>query len=345
MIDPHVHLRDWSQSSKETVEHGLRVAKAVGITRVFDMPNTNPALTDRETILDRLALGGEAVKKVKGVSYHVWGGLTSKPSQIQEMVETWFELYPMVIGLKLYAGQSTGSMGIIDYESQKRVFTELSKNGYPGVVAVHCEKESLLCPSKFVPGKWETHSSSRPVQAEVQSVKDIIAIAKETGFKGTLHIAHVSTKDAIEEVKAAKKSGMNITMGATAHHALLTVEDAADHDRYLKMNPPLREASDRDAVFAALLDGSIDWIESDHAPHTLEDKEKGSSGIPGFAGTMILIDRLRQSGIDKERLSDLCYKNVCKTFGLEAVQSDMQIPKNALAAADNIKNEYPFYPF
>ena len=101
-------------------------------------------------------------------------------------------------------------------------------------------------------------------------------------------------------------------MGVTPHHALFTVEDAKDHDRYLKMNPPLREESDRKAVFTALMDGTADWIESDHAPHTLAQKQAGASGIPGFYNMLLLIDALKSAGISDSRLKDLTYNNCAK---------------------------------
>ena len=110
MIDPHVHFRDWNQSEKETVAHGLAVAKACGFTHVFDMPNTDPPLTDRKTILKRFALA----EGITGIEYYVWAGLTADPAQIEEVVEIYAELRPKVVGLKLFLGQSTGHMGVTE---------------------------------------------------------------------------------------------------------------------------------------------------------------------------------------------------------------------------------------
>ena len=312
MIDPHVHLRDWNQAEKETVAHGLSVAKKCGFTHVFDMPNTNPALTNRETILKRFDLA----EGIEGVTYHLWAGLTAEPKQIAEVVATYRELYPRVVGLKLFLGQSTGNMGICDYETQLAVFRALKELDYRGVVAVHAEKESLLHPERYVAGHFETHSLARPPEAEIESVKDVIAIARRVDFEGTLHIAHVSTRGAIEEIVKARQT-MRITMGVTPHHALFTTQDAADHDRYLKMNPPLRGEEDRQAVFASLLDGTATWIESDHAPHTREQKENGASGIPGFENMLLLIDALKKAGISEAQLHELTYQNAAELFGLQ----------------------------
>lgn len=343
MIDPHVHLRDWAQSDKETILHGLKAAKDAGFTHVFDMPNTSPALTHRDVIVARLSDGLEAAKTLKGISYHVYAGLTADEAQIREAVSAYNELFPLVIGLKLFAGQSTGNMGIVDKASQKSVFKVLSDANYSGVLAVHAEKESLLRPELYSPGHFETHSLARPAEAEIESVKDLLEISEEAGFNGTLHIAHVSTKGAVELIRDAKRKGRHVTMGVTPHHALLTSENAKDSSLFLKMNPPLRCEEDRDAVFSALLDGTADWAESDHAPHSIEDKEKGASGIPGFLGMLLLLDNLRKAGADEDRLKDLFALNAARAFSLE--EDDVILPKNIRKRLFRLEGEYPFNPY
>ena len=132
-------------------------------------------------------------------------------------------------------------------------------------------------------------------------------------------------------------------MGATPHHALLSVADAEQHDRYLKMNPPLRSSADRDAVFKALVDGTIDWAESDHAPHTIEDKEKGASGIPGLPGMLLLADRLRKAGCGEDRLSAIFGTRVSEVFGLD--REPVSVPSDPYGIYERIRGEYPFDPF
>lgn len=315
MIDPHVHLRDWNQAEKETVLHGLAVAAACGFTHVFDMPNTDPPLTSRETVLRRLELAAPA-EAATGVAYHVWLGLTADPEQIAEMVALYGELRPRAVGMKLFLGHSTGNMGICEYAEQLAVMRTLTELDYRGTVAVHAEKESLMRPELYVPGRFETHSEARPPEAEIESVRDILAIAEETGFAGTLHVAHVSTRGALELVRAARAAGRRVTCGVTPHHALYTSADAAEHDRFLKMNPPLRGEEDRRAVFTALLDGTADWMESDHAPHTREQKENGASGIPGLENMPRLIAALKAAGITEERLREITYGNAAEQFGI-----------------------------
>ena len=168
-------------------------------------------------------------------------------------------------------------------------------------------------------------------------------LMEETGFAGHLHICHISTKGALELVCAARDRGLAVSCGATAHHSLLTVDDAAEHGRYLKMNPPLRSVEDRDAIYAGLVDGSVDYVESDHAPHTLEDKEKGASGIPGFAGSLMLLSRLKADGVPTERLVDIFSRNALTLFGLDG--EERPLPDRIMWRARKAASEYPFDPF
>ncbi len=343
MIDPHVHLRDWEQSGKETILHGMSVASRLGFTHLFDMPNTAPPCTDRDTILSRLADGGKAAEGT-GVSYHLYAGLTADKSQIEEMAALHGELFPLVVGLKMFAGQSTGNMGIIGKERQRSVFETLASCSYSGVLAVHAEKEELMRPDLFVKGKWETHSEARPSAAETESVRDLIDAAVETGFRGTLHICHVSASSTIELVRKRREDvSFRITMGATPHHALLSVKDSRDHSRLLKMNPPLRSDADRDAVFNALLDGTIDWAESDHAPHAISDKENGASGIPGLPGMLLLLSSLRRAGASEEHLKALFGGNAAEAFGLD--HDDGCLPSDPYCLYEREAGEYPWNPF
>lgn len=341
MIDAHVHLRDFNQSEKETIEHGLKVAKIAGFQRVFDMPNTNPALTSKDVVLDRLSLASESVKKNK-VSYHLYMGLTNDEEQIKEAVNTYFMLFPLVVGLKMFLGQSTGNMGIVSYSDQEKVVKCLTSAGYDGVLTVHAEKESLMKSELYIKGRSETHSLSRPNESEIESISDIIKIVKETGFKGKLHIAHISTKGGVEKVLEARKEGLNVYMGATPHHALLNIDDAKNNP-LLKVNPPLRSEEDRAFIYECLLNGTIDSIESDHAPHTLENKENGASGLPGFGSMLVLLNKLKSDGVSEEKLKLLFGLNVLKEFNLD--EEDIFIPRDEIKRKKKIEKEYPFDPF
>ena len=339
MIDSHVHLRDFSQSEKETILHGLRTAYLAGFNILLDMPNTNPPLTERETVMKRLEEGKKAVETIEkefgtdDIHYSVYLGLTEDESQIRQMTELYRELFPSICGLKLFASQSTGNMGIVDKRSQERIYSLLSSLDYSGVLAVHSEKESLFNRNETL------HSRLRCPEAETASVSDQIESAVKAGFRGNLHIAHISTKGALELVSQARKDGeIRLTCGATPHHSLLTVKNEGI---FTKMNPPLRDKKDREAVLEGLFDGTVDWAESDHAPHTMEDKLKGASGIPGIEGMLRLIRFLRSEGMGEERLNALFSENAVKTFTFpfKATPVPRMITEDMIEKA---AKEYPF---
>ncbi|WP_029410384.1 dihydroorotase family protein [Treponema pedis] len=345
MIDSHVHLRDGLLSQKETIEHGAGLAAAAGFTALFDMPNTDPPLVSEKRIMERFALAETSLKKInKDIFYGVYGGLTSDSKQIENSVLFYKTRFPAIVGFKMFAGHSTGKMGIVEKEEQRKVYSALSKLNYRGVLAVHCEKESLIKHSVFNIDKPITHSFARPPVSEAESVKEQIELVQSENFSGHLHICHVSTAAGIELVQTAKKNGMNISCGATAHHALLNMESYSRLGILVKINPPLRGEEDRLAVFNALISGSIDWIESDHAPHTLEDKRNGASGVPGFAGSLLLVQKLREAGCTETRLAQLCGKTVNKIFGLN-LPFNVPSKEDIVKALPSLRKAYPFDVF
>jgi dihydroorotase len=251
-----------------------------------------------------------------------------------------------MVGLKLFAGHSTGGMGIVDRDVQALVYDTLVRSGYQGVVAVHCEKESLLLPSLWDSSLPDSHCDARPAEAEVQSIADQIACVRSLSFKGILHICHISTAASIALVVDARRSGLRITCGATPHHALLDRTAASRAGNLLKMNPPLRGKEDAQAVFKALLDGSIDWMESDHAPHTLREKALGASGIPGFAGCVLLVSALRAAGASEPRLQSICGEALMEAWDVRELPP-VEVPdasrrRDALHAA---RAAYAWDPF
>src|SRR5512147_3048378 len=142
MIDPHVHLRDWSQAAKETLRHGLTVAYRAGLDAVFEMPNTDPPLVTRDAIRRRIDDADAACRGAGIRIFHgLYAGLTPVPRQIEDAVRAWKELFPRVVGLKMYAGHSTGQMGVVGPGDQALVYRTLAALGFDGVLAVHCEKE------------------------------------------------------------------------------------------------------------------------------------------------------------------------------------------------------------
>lgn len=335
MIDPHVHCRDWTQSHKETIEHALSVADRTGLSGIFDMPNTSPSIDSRELIERRLA---DAYKNASPVFYGLYAGLTSNPNQIKEVVETWKELFPKVIGLKMFAGHSVGNLGIIKEDEQRLVYQTLSNEGYDGVLVVHCEKEALLKPSLWNPSNPRSHSYARPNESEVESVRNQIDFATEYKFKGILHIAHVSVPESVGLVDKVRHEGnIRISCGLTPHHCLLSYDLVPESNDGLvyKVNPPLRDGVSREGMLELLKQGKIDWIETDHAPHTLKEKLEAPfmSGFPGLAFYPHFLDFLRENGFSEEQIRSLTHRNICDTFGID-------LPERNINPNKDLHNEY-----
>ncbi len=359
MIDPHVHLRDWSQSAKETMAHGFSVAWQAGITGVFEMPNTDPPLTSKSAAIRRIAEADEALARLGIPLFHgMYLGLTEEENQIDEVVRAHRELFPRVVGFKLYASHSTGGMGVTSIPGQLRVWRALSARSYRGVVAVHAEREDLLRPEAWDPGRPETHALTRPPLAEVASVQTQLALAEAAGFRGHLHICHVSVADTVTLLRAeAPALPFSVSLGVTPHHLLLNEEVASQSAvPEWNVNPPLRSEANRRALWEALATGEIDWIESDHAPHTLSDKEAGASGLPGLPAYRLLVDRLAGDTATAVRapqtgLSEWTGGAVCRVFGIGAHHfpdnpNSPFAPQGAVPFSySRLAREYPWDPY
>jgi dihydroorotase len=344
MIDPHVHLRDWNQATKETLAHGLSVAYRAGLDGIFEMPNTDPPLTSRDAVLRRIDAADAALRDRGIPVFHgLYAGLTAVPKQIEDMVRAWKELFPRVVGLKMFAGHSTGNMGIIDPREQALVYRTLAALGFTGVLAVHCEKDSLLRPAEWDPARPSSHNRARPPAAEVASVDDQMSFARKAGFRGTLHICHISTPWALDVLRDAHVTGaaaLRVTCGLTPHHALLDAGMLEEADGVLlKVNPPLRPVPMPSLMLQRLLDGDIDWIETDHAPHTRKDKVEGyASGFPGMPFYPRFVRLLSARGMPAERVVEVTHAAICRTFGVE-------IPVSGRAPEKGLEKEYEMDPF
>jgi len=324
MIDPHVHCRDWNQSYKETIKHALHVAERAGLSGIFDMPNTDPAIISRELVEKRL---NDAKKCNSKVFYGLYIGITADKNQIREAVETWREYFPKsdskvgVIGLKMFAGKSVGNLGIIKEDEQRLVYKTLAEQKYPGVLAVHCEKESLMRPELFNPENPRTWSFARPPESEYESVNDQIKFDEESGFEGNLHICHVSCPESFEMIREARKK-INITCGVTPHHCSISYKMIPESGKGLtfKVNPPLRDTGRTNKLYSLLGAGAIDLIETDHAPHTLKEKleEPYMSGFPGLHNYPNFIKHLENiAGFSHEQIENLTHKNIESIFNIK----------------------------
>lgn len=337
-IDSHVHLRDFNQTHKETIKHGLEVARDSGVDAVFDMPNTNPAIMTRELVMERLKLAKEA--NVPEVFYGLYIGLTKDPEQVKRAVDVYREFFPKVVGMKLYAGHSVENLGVTRYEDQATVYSVLSEQGFDGVLVVHAEKESEMYPKIWVPQSPRSHCHARPEEAEIESVRDQIKLAQSYDFKGKMHIAHISSPGAVELVLEARAKGMDISSEICPHHFMYSWRQMDTPKGILwKMNPPLRRPESSDKMLDHLRNGKINWVATDHAPHTLDDKMKNGfqSGIPGLPWWPLFEEFLRSNNFPDKQIDDLTFSNAAERFGID-------ITKSSRETIDR-RGDYPFNPY
>jgi len=316
-IDPHVHCRDRRQSGKETIKTASEAAVHGGVTQMHDMPNTDPPIMSEDGVLKRLETAEKSGIRVK---YMVYAGLTSSRSQIREVAKA-VEKYPQVAGLKLYAGESVGGLAVPEPKKQLDVYRALASLKYKGVLMVHCEKESEFLQKIWSVRNPATWCEIRPPKAETESVLDQIRFAVKAGFRGHLHICHITLPESILLLKKAPKT-LRISCGVTPHHLLMNSDLMKKKSRglYYKVNPPLRS---REAVFGLvrqLLVGNVDWIETDHAPHTVNEKLNApfASGMPELDTYSNFIAALNMHfQIPWDDIVSLTSLNAVKSFGLK----------------------------
>jgi dihydroorotase len=342
-IDCHVHCRDFEESYKETIGNALRIAEGSKLSAIFDMPNTNPLVTNKETAEERLAL---AKITNSPVFYGTYIGITQNKKQIEQAIETWNEFFPKnpeekygVIGFKMFAGKSIGNLTVSEEKEQFEIYKNLYDLNYKGVLVVHCEKESEINEKLWNLKKPISHCIARPKKAEIESIKDQLKFADESKFceKGKLHIAHVSTPESVELINKYKNS-MPLSCGVTPHHLLLNNEIMKLQKGILyKVNPPLRDKLTQESLLEQFINGKIDILESDHAPHNLKENKEGISGIPNLSSWPIFIELLKKRGAKNELLEKVAFENINKIF-------NTKIKKLKFPSKTN-KQPYAFEPY
>jgi len=331
MIDPHVHCRDWRECGSETLVHAFTVAHKAGIDAIFEMPNTDPPLISRDAAVQRIKDGDTALETAGVPFFHgIYGGITREEDQLKEILDTYHEFRPRLVGLKMFTGPSTGSLKVSDPGEMEKVYRFLADARYEGVLALHCEDENII----------RQNNGNRPLEAELSSVRINMELAQKTGFLGTIHICHVTSIKILDLIKKARASGLSVRCGCTPHHLLLNTEYIQEGNRaFLTMNPPLRSKNTQAGLFNAFLEGEIDWLESDHAPHSIEAKRiQRRAGIPGLHIIPYVISFFKAAGMDRELLKQCSHGNIEKAFGFS-------IPDRDKAGSINLFHEYPADPY
>jgi len=309
-IDMHVHFREPGREDRETVETGSRAAVAGGFTSVMCMPNTTP-VNDNESVTRFLL---SKAQEVDLANIHPCGAIT-KGSLGKELAE---------IGEMVSAGAVAISDDGNPVENNQVMRRALEYSRIFGIPVVdHCEDRALAAGGCIHEGVVSTRlglpAMSRTAE-EMDVVRDTI-LARVTG--GHAHIAHVSTEESLEWIRIAKDKGVQVTCEVTPHHFILKDEDIGNYNTLYKMNPPLREERDVEAMLQGLADGTIDCIATDHAPHTTLEKDttftKAANGIIGLECAIPLAwNYLISSGlISISRLVELFSVNPSHILGLD----------------------------
>jgi dihydroorotase len=319
-IDPHVHLRG-QEYQQEFLRLGLVHARAAGLCCVMEQPNPVPQLINHDAIERRnFQVMGILKDESIRVEHHCHIGLTTSPGQVEMAMRTAQARAFGVHAVKTFWVHSTGDMGLLDPEYQKKVWQIAARVGYTGPVIQHCEDEKEFA-GEFDPAEPISHTFRQSAVAEYAQVERQLRNAYDAGFAGTFYIAHVTNPNVVDLVEAFQRlytdAKMKIVMEACWHHLLLNTDDYEIHGNNVKMNPPLRPPPLQERLLKYLLEGRIQIVATDHAPHAPKDPVKPASGIPGIPFWPKGIEILRRHGISEPLLHDLTFANAKAVFGLD----------------------------
>jgi len=307
-IDLHTHLREPGQEYKETIASGASAAVTGGWASICAMPNTDP-INDNPAVTRYIIEQGQAANLANVFPI----GAITKGSGGKELAEMG-EMKNAGIVAVSDDGRPVPTSGMM------RRAMEYAR-GFDLTVVDHCQDHSLSAGGVMHEGRWSLILGLRgmPAAAEdVDVVRDCV-LAKLTGAK--VHIAHVSTRGALEAVRQAKNQGLQVTCEVTPHHWTLTDEAVQEYDTNTKMSPPLRSREHVDAVLAGIKDGTIDAVATDHAPHHADEKalefDQTPFGITGLETAVgLAFDLVHDGLIDLERVVQMCSTNPARIFGL-----------------------------
>ncbi len=330
--DVHVHLREPGFSYKETIETGTEAAAAGGYTAVCSMPNLKPVPSDAESLNVQLDLI-EKNAKIKVIPY---GSIT--------MDQAGEKLSDMDAMADKVAGFSDDGRGVQSDEMMKNAMRKAKSLNK--MIVAHCEVNDLLEGGYIHKGKYAKAHGHRGIcsESEWQQIARDIELVKETGC--SYHVCHISAKESVDIIRKAKAEGVDITC-ETGPHYLILDDSFLQEDARFKMNPPLRDQSDREALVAGVLDGTVDMIATDHAPHSAEEKgkglEKSAMGVVGLETAFPeLYTNLVQKGIlSLEKLVEIMHINPNKRFHID---TGLSVGKKANLTVFDLNAKYTVNP-
>ncbi len=314
--DVHVHFREPGFCYKEDMETGSKAAARGGYTAVCTMPNLNPVPDS----VEHLAVQLEAIREKACIPVYPYGAIT-----VAELGKEMADLEGMARDVIAF---SDDGKGVQSDDMMRQAMLRAKKLGK--MIVAHCEVNDLLEGGYIHKGAYAAEHGHRGIcsESEWKQIQRDIQLAKETGC--SYHVCHISTKESVELIRQAKADGVDITCEVGPHYLVLDDSDLQEEGRF-KMNPPLRSADDRKALLEGLLDGTIDMIATDHAPHSAEEKSKGleksAFGIVGLETAFpILYTHLVKPGImTMETLMDRMVYAPRKRFGIPLREDDYSV--------------------
>ena len=310
--DVHVHLREPGFSYKETVATGSLASARGGYTDVCTMPNLNPVPDSIENLKKQL----DIIEKDAVIGVHPYGSIT--------VAQAGRELADLEGMAENVIAFSDDGRGVQDAGMMRSAMERAKALGK--MIVAHCEVNDLLFGGYIHDGEYAKAHGHRGIcsESEWRQIERDLKLADEVGC--AYHVCHISTKESVELIREAKKSGVNVTCETGPHYLILTDMDLEEHGRF-KMNPPLRSKEDKDALIGGIVDGTIDMIATDHAPHSAEEKgrglEKSAFGIVGIETALATMNTymVRTGIITLDKLTDLLVYNPRERFGLPVGES------------------------
>lgn len=320
-IDAHVHFREPGMTHKADMESESLSALLGGVTSFIDMPNTNPPTTSAERLAQKLSMAEGRCHANYG--FHI-GATNGNFSQIEELIHSGSSGITAADfgGIKVFMGSSTGNMLVDDSNALSLFFRVKEKP-----ILIHSEDEAIIRQNLALAQErygedipFSEHKEIRSRKACIRSTAKALELAMKYGTR--LHVLHVSTKEETDMIRAAKRINPQITAETSANYLWF---DSAGYEKmgsHLKCNPSVKDPEDRNALREALLDGTIDTIGSDHAPHLLEEKDRkylaAPSGLPSIRQTLpVLLTLAEEEGIPLSRIAAVFSENAARVLGIK----------------------------
>ncbi len=326
--DVHVHLREPGFSYKETIKTGTKAAARGGYTAICSMPNLNPVPDSIET----LKIQEDIIEKDAVIGVYPFASITKE--------EKGEELSDIENLAKRCIGFSDDGRGVQSEEMMEDAMRRVKAEN--SIISAHCEDNSLLFKGYIHDGEYAKQNGHRGICSESEwgPIKRDIELVKKTGVR--YHVCHISTKESVELIRQAKKDGLPVTCETGPHYLVFNDMDLKEDGRF-KMNPPIRSEKDRLALLEGILDGTIDMIATDHAPHSFEEKSKGLEkslmGVVGIETAFpVLYTKFVRTGImTLEKLINLMHDAPMSVFG---IGNDIKVGEKANFTVFDLNYEY-----